>query len=133
MVFLVLSVLLIAAVYSSSITGVFADTRTAFCDKGRFISNCVVNNSESNNLELWKCVKNIDGKTWRCDQAKLIRKPSTTHDALDLGLQMQNPEGFGRLMNANTTTYDHPSDFVTMLNQTMLNQTATSNTIYPPK
>jgi len=121
-------VLLIAAVYSSSITGVFADARTVFCDKGKFVSNCVVNNSESDNLELWKCVKNIDGKTWRCDQAKLIRKPTTTHDALDLGLQMQNPEGFGSLMNANTTTYYHPSDFVTMLNQT-----ATSNTIYPPK
>jgi len=126
--FLVPSILLIAAVYSSLIAGIFADARTVFCDKGKFVSNCVVNNSESNNLELWKCAKNIDGKTWRCDQAKLIRKPSTTHDALDLGLQMQDPESFGNLMNSNTTTFDHPSNFVTMLNHTAL-----SNTINQPK
>ena len=116
--FLVPSVLLIAAVYSSSITSVFADARTVLCDKGKWVSYCVVNNSESNNLELWKCAKNLNGKTWRCDQMKNIRKPSTTHDALDLGLQMQSSESFGNLMNANTTTYEHPFNFVTTINQT---------------
>ena len=105
--FLVPSVLLIAAVYSSSITSVFADARTVLCDKGKWVSYCVVNNSESNNLELWNC-----------GQVKNIKKPSTTHDALDLGLQMQSSESFGNLMNANTTTYEHPFNFVTIINQT---------------
>ena len=126
--FLVPSVLLIAAVYSSSITSVFADARTVICDKGKLVNYCVVNNSESNNLELWKCTKNIDGKTWVCGQVKNIRKPSTTHDALDLGLQMQSSESFGNLVNANTTTFEHPNNFVTTLNQT-----AASNTIYQTK
>jgi len=107
-----------AAVYSSSITSVFADARTVICDKGKLDNYCVVNNSESDNLELWKCMKNIDGKTWNCGQVKNIKKPSTTHDALDLGLQMQSSESFGSLMNPNTATFEHPSNFVTMVNQT---------------
>ena len=129
--FLVPSVLLVTAIYGSSITSVFADARTVICDKGKLFNYCVVNNSESNNLELWKCAKNIDYKTWKCGQVKNIRKPSTTHDALDLGLQMQSSESFGNLTNPNTTTFEHPNNFVTIVNQTTGNSTPQPPLIVP--
>jgi hypothetical protein len=117
-VFVIASLLLVFAVYSSLGNFVFA-THIVYCDPGKTVKNCWLYDTVKDKITFYKCTKNSSGK-WVCVQES-ITPPTTTHDTLDLGLQMS--ESIDNLTNANANTTQHPSNFVTIVNQTTGNST----------
>jgi hypothetical protein len=93
-VFLVVSVVLVSAVYSSSVSNVFA----AKCSWILPIALCTVNNDQTRGPDqrAYLCIKN---ENWHCDSTAPSELPPGLNDALDAAIQEESqnttkaPEG----------------------------------------
>jgi len=69
MIFVAISAILIAAIYSSSSHVIFATVTTSCTGTSKKTTHCTVFDSETGDNPSYNCTLNKDGKTWRCVQA----------------------------------------------------------------
>jgi hypothetical protein len=84
-IFVAVSTLFVAAIYSSSTYFVFADVSTTCTYTSKTTSHCTVFDEDGQHS--FKCKKNKDGKTWSCvqDTSSMVTSniPSALKDAID--------------------------------------------------
>ncbi len=69
LIFVPISSLLVAAIYSSSTYFVFAEVKTSCTYTSKTTAHCTVFDTETGDNPAFNCKKNKDGKTWSCVQA----------------------------------------------------------------
>ena len=88
--FMITSILLIAAVYSSSGWFIFAKIQTACMGTGKTTTSCTTFDTETGDNDTWNCKLNKDGKTWSCTKARAMAASSISPeltDALDIAVE----------------------------------------------
>ncbi len=68
-IFVAISTILVAAIYSSSAHVIFATVTTSCTGTSKKTVHCTVFDSETGDNPSFNCTLNKDGKTWRCVQA----------------------------------------------------------------
>ena len=81
-IFVIISALLVAAIYSYSSSIFFVSAATTSCSAtSKTTTTCVVQDDKG--LSAWDCKLNKDGKTWSCKQAKTMTGGSIPPELTD--------------------------------------------------
>ena len=93
-IFIVVSALFVASIYSMSSSIVFAGTTT--CSKEGKSTFCTVVDSDSAgnvHTSVWKCAKNPDGKTYHCEEFYPTSPPPAINTAINDAIVKQHSGG----------------------------------------
>jgi hypothetical protein len=86
LMFVAISAIFVAAIYSSSANVIFATVTTSCSGTSKKTVHCTVFDSETGDNPSFKCTLNKDGKTWRCVQEASMGTsniPPTLKDAIN--------------------------------------------------